>query len=68
MHLNRLSLATACALSVTGFSHYSTAQQAAGMAAFAESVFGQPLDTGGYSQFVTYESQQPYGARLALRF
>lgn len=35
---------------------------------FPEAITGMPFDTGGYAQFRTLESEQTFGATLALRY
>lgn len=35
---------------------------------FVEAIFGTPLDTGGYSQFLSLEAQRTWGVRLSLRY
>lgn len=35
---------------------------------FVEAIVGQSFDTGGYAQFMTFESQRSFGARISLRY
>ncbi len=35
---------------------------------FVEAIVGQSFDTGGYAQFLTFESQRSFGARISLRY
>lgn len=35
---------------------------------FVEAIVGQAFDTGGYAQFLTFESEQTFGARLSVEY